>query len=115
MAVLGLVMFPEAPRVNQGIVALVAAAALGALWSLWRRRYNWARIAAAAQVSLIVWGWGLAQYPYLVPPNLKITDAASPRVTLELALIAVVAGAVVLFPSLYYLLRVFKAKSSSLE
>ena len=108
MAVLGLAVFPQAPPVNERVVALTAAAALAAFWSLWRRRYKRARIAAAAQVTLIVWGWGIAQYPYLLPPDLTIAGAAAPRVTLELALIAVLAGAVVLFPSLYYLMRVFK-------
>jgi len=108
VAVLGLALFPEAPPVNQRVIALTAAAALAAFWSLSRRRYKLARIAAAAQVTLIVWGWGFAQYPYLVPPVFTIADAAAPRVTLELALIAVLAGAVVLFPSLYYLIRVFK-------
>src|SRR6267143_150033 len=101
MAVLGLAVFPQAPPVNEGVVALTAAAALAAFWSLWRRRYKRARIAAAAQVTLIVWGWGIAQYPSLLPPDLTIAGAAAPRVTLELALIAVVAGAIVLFPSLY--------------
>jgi len=108
MAVLGLAVFPQAPPVDEGVVALTAAAALAAFWSLWRRRYKRARIAAAAQVTLIVWGWGIAQYPSLLPPDLTIAGAAAPRVTLELALIAVVAGAIVLFPSLYYLMRVFK-------
>jgi len=108
MAVLGLAVFPQAPPVDEGVVALTGAAALAAFWSLWRRRYKRARIAAAAQVALIVWGWGIAQYPSLLPPDLTIAGAAAPRVTLELALIAVVAGAIVLFPSLYYLMRVFK-------
>jgi len=108
MAVLGLAVFPQAPPVDEGVVALTGAAALAAFWSLWRRRYKRARIAAAAQVTLIVWGWGIAQYPSLLPPDLTIAGAAAPRVTLELALIAVVAGAIVLFPSLYYLMRVFK-------
>jgi cytochrome d ubiquinol oxidase subunit II len=110
LASMGLAVFPEAPAVNRGLVVVTAAAALAAFWSLWRRRYRLARVAAAAQVTLIVWGWALAQYPYLLPPDLKIADAASPRVTLELALIAVLVGAVVLFPSLYYLMKVFKAR-----
>ncbi|HLQ58149.1 MAG TPA: cytochrome d ubiquinol oxidase subunit II [Gemmatimonadales bacterium] len=108
MAVIVLALFPQAPPVNQRVVALTAAAALGTFWSLWRRRYQLARAAAAIQVTLIVWGWGIAQYPYLVPPDLTIARAAAPRITLELTLIAVLAGAVVLFPSLYYLMRVFK-------
>lgn len=88
-----------------GMTALTAATALGALW---RRRYALARVAAGAQVSLLVWGWALAQYPYLVPPDLTVAGAAAPPITLTLVLIGLALGAVVLIPSLYYLFRVFK-------
>jgi cytochrome d ubiquinol oxidase subunit II len=87
-----------------GIAAVTALVALGV------RRWRLARIAAGAQVSCIVWGWGLAQYPYLLPPRLALDEAAAPAVTLRLVLWALVAGALVLFPSLYYLFRVFKAR-----
>ena len=110
MAVIGLALFPQAPPVNDRVVALTAAAAIGAFWSLWRRRYRLARVAAAGEVTLILLGWGLAQHPYVLPPDLTIAGAAAPRITLELALIAVLGGAVVLFPSLYYLFKVFKAR-----
>jgi cytochrome d ubiquinol oxidase subunit II len=110
MALIGLALFPQAPPVNDRVVALTAAAAIAAFWSLWRRRYSLARIAAAAQVALILWGWGLSQYPYVLPPDLTIAGAAAPTITLELVLIAVIAGAVVLFPSLFYLMRIFKGK-----
>ena len=85
-----------------------ALAAVTAIVALWRRRFRLARLAAAAQVLLILWGWALAQYPYLIPPDLTIRDAAAPRVTLVLVLWALAAGGLVLFPSLIYLLRVFK-------
>ncbi len=120
MAAIGLVLSPEAPLVHRGLLTagwalglhlLTGAAAITVFWALWTRRYRIARIGAAAQVALIVWGWGLAQYPYLLPPDLTIAVAAAPRVTLELALAAVSVGAVVLFPSLYYLLKVFKGPS----
>ncbi len=67
-----------------------------------------ARVAAAGQVSLILWGRAPAQYPYLIPPDLTIRAAAAPRITLVLVLWALLAGGLVLFPSLVYLLRVFK-------
>ena len=38
------------------------AAAVTAIAALWRRRYRLARVAAAGQVSPILWGWALAQY-----------------------------------------------------
>lgn len=100
----GLITGPWAPALH----AATGAAAVTALWALWRRRYRLARVAAAGQVSLILWGWALAQYPYLIPPDLTIRAAAAPRVTLVLVLWALAAGALVLFPSLIYLLRVFK-------
>ena len=87
---------------------LTGAAALAALAALWFRRWRLARVAAAAQVSLILWGWALSQHPYILPPDLTIAAAAAPAVTLRLALGALALGAVVLLPSLYYLFRVFK-------
>ena len=51
-----------------------------------------------------------SQMAVSLPPDLTIADAAAPRVTLELALIALIAGAIVLFPSLFYLFRVFKGR-----
>ena len=84
------------------------AAAVTAIGALWARRYGLARLAAGAQVSLIVWGWALALYPYIVPPALTIAGAAAPEVTLTLVLWAVAGGALALFPSLVYLLRIFK-------
>jgi cytochrome d ubiquinol oxidase subunit II len=85
------------------------ACAVLALLALAQRRYRIARGAAMAQVALILWGCGLAMYPYLVPPDLTIFNAAASRRTLSLLLIALAAGALVLFPSLVYLFRVFKA------
>jgi len=109
--------FRDAPLMKEGLVfsvralplhGLTAVAAITALASLWTRRYRLARIAAAAQVSFILWGWALAQYPYVVPPDLSIERTAAPSSTLELVLIALAAGALVLIPSLAYLFRIFK-------
>ena len=88
---------------------LTGAAAVTALAALWYRRWRVARTAAAIQVSLILWGWALSQYPAIVPPDLTIDGAAAPAVTLRLVLGALVVGAAVLVPSLFYLFRVFKA------
>jgi cytochrome bd ubiquinol oxidase subunit II len=85
-------------------------AAVGAIGALWIRRYRLARVAAGVQVSLILWGWALAQYPYLVPPALTIDEVAAPAATLTLLLWALAGGALVLFPSLVYLMRVFKQR-----
>jgi cytochrome d ubiquinol oxidase subunit II len=88
-----------------------AAFAIGTLWTLWTRRFRFARSCAAGQVSLILWGWGLAQFPYLVPPELTITNTAAPPVTLRFVLVALSLGALLLLPSFVYLFRVFRGRS----
>ena len=70
---------------------------------------------AAAQVTMILLGWAFAQYPHLVEPNITIASAAAPRITLQLLFAALIAGAVLLFPSYYYLFIIFKAKTTSLS
>lgn len=58
---------------------------------------------------LILLGWAFAQYPHIVEPDLTIASAAGPLATLQLLLAALVAGVVLLFPSYYYLFRIFKS------
>jgi cytochrome bd ubiquinol oxidase subunit II len=86
-----------------GISAVVVLAAL------WYRRFRLARLAAGLQVSLIFWGWALAQYPLLVPPDLTIAKSAAPDSTLRLVLIGLVIGGALVLPSLWYLFQVFKS------
>ena len=116
--------FRGAPRVRTGLVATpwalwlqlaTAIAAVTSIVALWRRRYRVARVAAAVQVSFILWGWVLAQFPYLVPDALTIRDAAAPRVTLELLLWGLAGGAIVLVPSLAYLFRMVRRLESAEE
>jgi cytochrome d ubiquinol oxidase subunit II len=82
--------------------------ALASLWSLWTRSFRTARVYAASQVTLILWGWALAQYPYLVRPELTLNNSAAPEPTLRLLVWALAAGALLLVPSYWYLFRVFK-------
>jgi cytochrome d ubiquinol oxidase subunit II len=86
------------------------AAALAAFALLVRGRVRAARAAAAAQVALIVLGWGASQYPFLVVPDLTLSSASAPRATQVALLWALAAGAVLLFPALYVLFRVFKGE-----
>ena len=88
-----------------GGVALLA----GAMWlSVWRHWPRLARLFAAAEVIVMMAGWALGQDPYLVRPDLTIYNTAAPEETLRFLLGALLAGAVILFPSLYYLYGVFK-------
>jgi cytochrome d ubiquinol oxidase subunit II len=86
--------------------------AIAALTSLWLRRFAFARIAAIAEVTSILTGWSLAQYPRLITPDITIFNTAAPEITLRLLTYALIVGAIVLFPSLFFLFRVFKGKKS---
>jgi cytochrome d ubiquinol oxidase subunit II len=91
-----------------GLHFLTALFAIGAFYALWTRRFRLARVCAAAQLTLILLGWAFAQFPYLVEPDITIASAAAPQSTLQFLAAALAAGAIVLFPSYYYLFRVFK-------
>jgi cytochrome bd ubiquinol oxidase subunit II len=81
--------------------------ALAAFACVWLEQYRLARIAAAAQVALILWGWALAQYPYAVRPHLTLAAAAAPENVLVVLLQVLGVGAVLLVPSLLYLFSIF--------
>ena len=109
----------QAPLVFRGLTArgwslplhlATGAAALTAFGALFRRRFRLARLAAAIQVALIVIGWGASQHPWLVVPDLTLESASAPRLTQVLLAWALGAGALVLFPCLYLLFRVFKGE-----
>jgi cytochrome d ubiquinol oxidase subunit II len=65
---------------------------------------RWTRTFAVAAVAAVVLGWGVAQYPLLLPPDLTITAAAAPIGTLEALLVVTVAALVVIGPSIAWLL-----------
>jgi len=81
---------------------------VGALGAVWKRRYRFARVLAMTQITLIIAGWGLAQFPYLIGPDLTFTNSAAPDSVLRVLIVALAAGALLLFPSLWYLFRIFK-------
>jgi cytochrome d ubiquinol oxidase subunit II len=86
---------------GDGLAAVIVSALAGAatLALVWWRRYDLARLTASLAVAAVVAGWALAQQPTILP-GLTVRQAASPRETLIAVTIAVVGGAVILFPSL---------------
>ena len=55
---------------------------------------------AAGAVVTVIWGWGVAQFPYLLPTSLRIDQAAAPGPTLDSVLIVFAVAAVVVLPAL---------------
>jgi cytochrome bd-type quinol oxidase subunit 2 len=91
-----------------GVIALSVAAGVAAVVFLLRQRYGSARIASALAVAAILVGWAVAQYPYILLPEVTIEEAAVGRTTLVAMLVALLAGAAILVPALIYLFRLFQ-------
>jgi len=75
---------------------------------VWKSRFAPAVAAAAVTVATVILGWGAAQYPKLIPPNLTIEATKAPDAILWAMTIAIAGGAVVLIPSLGWLFFLFK-------
>jgi len=109
----------EAPRLWQGlmltrrgvVVLLGILLAPASALALWQRRFGWARALAAAQVCMLLAGWALAQWPYIVYPDLTLHGAAAPAATLRALLATLPVGLALLIPSLVLLFVVFKGRN----
>ncbi len=87
-----------------GLIGLFAAAAL------FLRQYRLARMLSITVTAFIFGSWGLSQFPYLVPVDVTINNAASPPATLLALLIGTSIGMALLLPSLWFLFHVFRGK-----
>jgi cytochrome d ubiquinol oxidase subunit II len=80
------------------ILSLVCGAAL--LVVLLRGARRPLRPLAAGAVTAVIWGWGVAQFPYLLPTSLRIDQAAAPDPTMTIVFIVFAIAAVLVLPSL---------------
>jgi cytochrome d ubiquinol oxidase subunit II len=121
LAAAGLVLVRvEAPLLWEGMrdagllfAAVSAIAGVGSLFFMWSGRYRLARAGAIVAVASVLFGWGVAQWPYLIVPDVTVTDAAAPDATLRVVIIGFALGGAVLAPSLYLLFRIFKSETST--
>ncbi len=95
---------------HAGLPLLILALLNGPLaaWAVLRWHPHVARMAVVAQVVFVLWAWAVAQWPYLIPPDLTIHGAAAPSGTLSVMLVVIVVGMAILLPSQWLLFRVFK-------
>jgi cytochrome d ubiquinol oxidase subunit II len=104
------VLHSDAPYIFHGLtsralplVILSAICGFTSLALLLRGVAGLARPFAIAAVATVVIGWGVAQWPYILPTTLKIKDAAAPNATLETILFVFVLAALLILPSLAWL------------
>lgn len=86
------------PLLLLGVLALAAALLLAA-----RSARRGARAAAALGVAGLVWSWGVAQFPYLLPFELTITAGAGAATTQRWVLAWAAVAAITVVPALLLL------------
>jgi len=91
---------------SDALAALIVSVLAGGvtLALVWRERFETARYTAAVAVAAVIAGWALAQNPLLLP-GLTVRQAAAPHDTLVAVVVAVLGGALILFPSMALLFR----------
>ena len=92
------------------LVILSAVCGLGALVLLARRARLGARLAAVAAVVSVVVAWGVAQWDYLLPTSLTVSEAAAPSGTMTAVFVATAVAALLVVPA-FALLYVLDQKT----
>ncbi|MGW0232229.1 cytochrome d ubiquinol oxidase subunit II [Actinopolymorpha singaporensis] len=92
------------------LLVLSLAAGLASLVLLWLRVFVAVRITAAAAVVGLLWGWGVGQFPRLLP-GVTARQAAATDAVLAATIGAVAVGALLLVPSLWWLYATFQRGS----
>ncbi len=82
------------------LVMVSVLCGFGVLALLLQRGRRGLRPLAIGAVVAVIWGWAVAQFPYLLPTSLKISESAAPGPTLDSVLIVFGVAAVVVLPSL---------------
>ncbi len=82
------------------LVIVSALCGMGSLFLLVRGASRGARLLSIGAVATVVIGWGVAQWPYVLPESLKVSQAAAPSGTLTAVLVVFVLAAVIILPSL---------------
>ena len=91
---------------GEGLPALVVSltAGIATLLLVWYRRYEPARYTAALAVAATIAGWAVAQNPVFLQ-GLTVRQAAAGHDVLVAVVVAILVGALLLFPSLALLFR----------
>jgi len=102
-----IVLHADARYVYDGLVgkalplAIVSAVCgIAAFVLLLVREVRFARGVAVLAVASVVWAWGVAQNPYLLPKTLTVDQAASSNDTMTALLVIFVAALLIIVPSL---------------
>ena len=82
------------------LVIASAVCGIGALVLIRRGARRGTRPLAVGAVVAVIWGWGVAQFPYLLPTDLTIAAGAGTGDTLTMVIIVFVIAAVLVLPAI---------------
>jgi cytochrome d ubiquinol oxidase subunit II len=90
---------------SEGLPFVLVSGACGAaaLVLLLRHAQRGVRPLAVCAAVAVIWGWGAAQYPYLLPETLTIEDGAGASTTLTAVLVVFGVALVIVVPALVLL------------
>jgi cytochrome d ubiquinol oxidase subunit II len=115
-----LLAISEAPTLWRGLIGRalplsIAAIVIGLATAvaLLRRIDLLARALVVGECVGILLAWGVAQWPYLIVPDVTVDSAASPASVLGPMLIVAVVGLLVVAPALWYLFSIFKRRPTT--
>lgn len=116
MAVIGLVVVKvSATHLWQGLmgyaapaVALSMAGGFLSLVAMGRRLYVLSAAGVFFAEFAVILAWGMSQYPYLIPQQMTIAQAAAPANVLVVMVVCALGGMALLAPGLIYLFVIFK-------
>ena len=103
-------LFDELTTRALPLVIVSAVCGTASLVLLMRNAERGARLLAIVAVASVVVGWGVAQWPYILPESLEVEDAAAPSGTLNALLVATVGAVLIVLPG-FILLYVLDRKS----
>jgi cytochrome d ubiquinol oxidase subunit II len=92
------------------LVVLSALCGTASFVLLHRGAARGARLLAIGAVASVVIGWGIAQWPYVLPTSLTVAQSAAPASTLTTLLIAAIGAVLIVVPS-FTLLYVLDQRS----
>jgi len=109
----------DAPHLWDGFRARGAPLVIGSvgagflsLWAVWRRHHRTANAGAALTVATVIWGWAVAQYPFVVPPAIRVDSAPAPAAVLQLMAWSTAGGMLIVAPSIFWLMSLFKSQQA---
>jgi cytochrome bd ubiquinol oxidase subunit II len=82
------------------LVVVAGVCGLAVLTLITAGRPKGSRIIAALGVAAVIWGWGVAQYPVLLPgTTVTLTSAGAPQTTFVALVVVAIAAVILLVPS----------------